>query len=132
MGDDRGRGLPPLPPPGTHKARIAGAEFQRVEWRRTAANPGGEVLALRLDCGRAYAAVYCDLPIEKAFLLPPVAAAFGLEVDELDPETLAGLRCAVELDHLVTRRGRTKAVVSKWLPRQDATPRRPARARLRR
>jgi hypothetical protein len=116
------------PPEGTHKALIKTAEWQRLQWRRTPANPAGEVLTLRLDLGQAYALVVCDLPTEKTYLLPPLAGALGLEVDDLEPDRLVGLRCRVEIEHVDTRRGVVKPIVKRWLPREDAgTPKKQAR-----
>ncbi len=103
-------------PQGAQVMRVVTAEYQRVPWRRSAQNPAGDVLTLRLSAGHQYPLVYTDLPIDKPALLAIVAASFGMAVQDIDPEKLEGRTAVVEIAYVRTRRGLEKPVVQAWLP----------------
>jgi hypothetical protein len=112
-----------LVPRGTFRVEIVKAERKAVPWRATTANPGGDCITLRLRAAVGYSLVFCDLPDDKPWLRRHVAAAVGIVPDMCVPEELPGRQAQVEIDHVQTRDGRTKAVVRKWLPARTTTVR---------
>jgi hypothetical protein len=104
-------------PAGVCEVEIVRADRKAVPWRVTDQNPTGECLALRLRASSGHAFVFCDVPDDKPWLAGHVARAVGVYADELLPEHLVGQRAKVEIGHVTTRNGETRAVVRKWLPR---------------
>jgi hypothetical protein len=105
-----------LVPRGTCRIEIVKAERRSVPWRATTANPNGACISLRLRAAATYSFVFVDLPDDKPWLRQHVARAVGVVADLCVPEELAGRQARVEIEHVQTRDGRTKAVVRKWLP----------------
>lgn len=103
-------------PPGVCRVEIIKADHKAVPWRATDANPSGNCIALRLRASADHGFVFVDLPDDKAWLRKVVAAAVGIAPDTLTPEQLAGREARVEIAHITTRNGETRAVVKKWLP----------------
>jgi len=103
-------------PAGIHVVTVVTAEPQRVPWRRTAQNPAGDVLTLRLSAGPDYRLLFTDLPIDKPGLMAIVAASFGIAAQDMQPEKLEGRTATVQIEHVTTRRGLDKPIVQAWLP----------------
>lgn len=124
-------------PQGRHVVRVLSIETQRAPWRRSAANPAGEVLAFRLGGGQGFAVLFADIPTDKNGLLWVVAKAFGVEPDELTPDVVVGRECIVIVEHVTTRRGVRKPIVTRWQPLatedtpKDKPPQRRSRNALR-
>jgi hypothetical protein len=115
-----------LAPEGEHVAEIICADRRRVPWRVTARNEHGDCICVRLRLGVEYGFVFCDIPADLLWLRRRIATAVAIDGDELVPEVLAGRQARVEIEHIVTRDGRTKAVVKKWLPPARSAPAAPA------
>ena len=113
-------------PAGTHDLEIVKADRTTVVWRATEKNPTGSCITLRLRASSSHGLVFVDLPDDRPWLAQHVARAVGIPSDPLAVEQLVGLHARVEIDHVQTRSGDTRAVVRKWLP-STATPQ--ARAR---
>ena len=113
-------------PAGVHVLTVVTAEFARVPWRRSPANPAGDVLAMRLVLDDAHQLIHCDLPADKPRLLAIAAASFGIAPANMQPGQLEGRKAAVEVEHVRTRRGIAKAVVRAWVPATAAAGRRKA------
>ena len=111
-------------PVGLHVLTVVTAEHQRVPWRRSPANPAGDVLAMRLVLDDAHQLCHCDLPTDKPRLLAIAAASFGIAPENMRPNQLEGCKAAVEVEHVRTRRGIAKAVVRAWVPATAADGRR--------
>ena len=103
-------------PAGLHTLTCVTAEHQHVPWRRSPANPAGDVLALRLVLDDAHQLIHCDLPADKPRLLAIAAASFGIAVENMRPGQLEGRKAAVEVEHVRTRRGIAKPIVQAWVP----------------
>ena len=103
-------------PPGVCRVEIIKADHKAVPWRATDANPSGNCIALRLRASADHGFVFVDLPADKAWLRKVVAAAVGIAHDPLTPEQLVGREARVEIAHITTRTGETRAVVKKWVP----------------
>jgi hypothetical protein len=95
---------------------IVKAERKAVPWRATTDNKTGECIVLRLRAAAGHSFVFVDLPDDKPWLRQHVARAVGIEVDLCVPEELSGRQAHVEIEHVPTRDGRTKAVVKRWIP----------------
>ena len=113
-------------PEGTHTVRVLSAEHQRVPWRRSPANPAGDVLTLRLVLDDAHLLIHCDFPTDKPTLLAIAAASFGIAPENMQPGQLSGRKAAVLVEHLRTRRGIAKPIVQAWVPATAADGRRKA------
>jgi len=103
-------------PEGTHDLEIVKAERSTVAWRATEKNPTGSCITLRLRASSNHSFVFVDLPDDKPWLAQHVARAVGVASDPLAVEELVGLHARVEIGHMQTRSGVTRAVVRKWLP----------------
>ena len=103
-------------PVGVCELEIVKAEHKAVPWKATEKNPSGNCIALRLRASSSYSFVFVDLPDDKLWLLKHVARAVGVDVGLCVPDELTGRRASVEIGHIVTRDGSTRAVVKKWLP----------------
>lgn len=110
-----------LVPRGTCRVEIVKAERQALPWRATTENPAGECIVLRLRAAAGYAFVFVDLPDDKPWLAQHVARAVGVASNAVEAEQLVGLHARVEIAHVTTRSGETRAVVRKWLP-STSTP----------
>jgi len=109
-------------PVGVHVVEIVKADRNRLPWRVTAHNPHGDCISVRLRVSSEYGFVFVDIPDDLTWLRRRVATAVGIDGDELVPEVLAGRQARVEIEHITTRGGQTKAVVKKWLPMPRPAP----------
>ena len=111
-----------LVPAGTHQMEIVHAEEGTSEWRRhDEKNPDGACLKLRLSSGnKAHRFVFDDIPRHqpaRAVQLSQAvgAAAFGSKVT-LDAGELVGQMVTVEVEHYVSKAGKTSAIVKRYGP----------------
>lgn len=96
-------------PEGEQAMQIVRYDRGIVSWKVTEKNPSGECHRIRLQQGdRAF--VFEDIPTTLARIVKGIEADIGVSL-----ASSVGREVRVEIKHITTRAGETRAVVGRWL-----------------
>jgi hypothetical protein len=115
----------PILPDGTHVGTIGHASFREVEWKKSAANPQGQCLNLRIDVA-GYQAAWDDIPVQMRNIIEAVCRSARVHppspTEDWDCEQLKGQTVTVETVNGVSKAGKPFVRVAKYRPSTPPLP----------
>jgi hypothetical protein len=112
-------------PDGIHSATVKKVDYREVEWKKHEKNPSGLCLTLMLEVN-GYQPVWADIPNHWRGLTEAVCAAAGIHPpakgEDWDETQLQGQPVMIQTVQYVSKAGRQRVRIEKWLPGPKPLP----------
>jgi len=118
-------------PDGTHSATVKKVDYREVEWKKADNNPKGLCLTLMLEVN-GYQPVWADIPNHWRGLTEAVCASAGVHPpakgEDWDETQLQGQSVTIQTVQYVSKAGKQRVRIEKWLPGPKLLPKKAAKA----